>query len=139
MNSETWDAIRKSAKGLYRSTPILLGVILLVGLSNQFIPKEYYSSLFRGELLLDSLTGAALGSILAGNPISSYVLGGEMLSQGVSLVAITAFIVTWVTVGLVQFPAESLLLGRKFAITRNVVSFLSAIAVAALTIGAMML
>jgi hypothetical protein len=50
------------------------------------------------------------------------------------MVAMTAFIVSWVTVGLVQLPAESLMLGRKFAFTRNIVSFITAIIIAILTV-----
>ena len=79
--------------------------------------------MFSGNAVLDSFLGAVAGSIAAGNPINSYVIGGELLINGVSLMAIGAFIFAWVTVGLVQFPAESMMLGRRFAVTRNIVSF----------------
>ena len=55
----------------------------------------------------DTVIGSAIGSIAAGNPIMSYIIGGELMKEGVSLFAITAFIVTWVTVSIVQFPAEA--------------------------------
>jgi len=42
--------------------------------------------------------------------------------------------VAWVTVGLVQIPAEISALGRKFAVVRNVVSFFMSIAVAGATV-----
>ena len=80
------------------------------------------------------MIGALLGSVSAGNPITSYILAGEFLKQGVSLLAVTAFILAWVTVGLIQLPAESLMLGKKFAVARNTVSFVTAIAVAILTV-----
>ena len=32
------------------------------------------------------------------------LLGGELLDKGVSLVAVTAFLVSWVTVGSIQLP-----------------------------------
>nr|CBH37729.1 hypothetical protein BSM_12060 [uncultured archaeon] len=32
----------------------------------------------------------------------SYIIGGELMKEGVSLFAITAFIVTWVTVSIVN-------------------------------------
>jgi len=57
-----------------------------------------------------------------------------MLQQGVNMTAITAFIISWVTVGIVQLPAESLMLGKKFAFTRNIVSFITAIIIAILTV-----
>ncbi len=127
-------SVKKAAKILWRSTPILVGVVLLVSLANALIPKSAYASVFSRIPFLDSFIGSALGSILAGNPVTSYVLGGEMLSQGVSLVAVTAFLVAWVTVGIVQLPAEAMLLGRKFAITRNITAFLLAIIVAIITV-----
>jgi hypothetical protein len=85
------------------------------------------------------LVGAVLGSVAAGNPLAGYILGGELLAGGVSLIAVTALIVAWVTVGVVQLPAESLLLGRRFALSRNLLGFLSAIAIAYLTVGALRL
>ena len=130
MDKKLVSAARKAAKGLYKALPILLGVILLISLVNTLIPKNIYSSLFSQNIILDSAIGSALGSIFAGNPITSYVLGGEFLKQGVSLVAVTAFIVAWVTVGIVQLPAEITLLGRKFAIARNITAFVFAIIVA---------
>lgn len=127
-------AILKSAKSMYSSLPVLLGVILLVGLISTLIPKSSYSMLFSKNIVLDSVIGSGIGSILAGNPITSYVLGGELLKQGVSLVAVTSFMVAWVTVGLVQLPAESILLGKKFAISRNIISFIFSIFVAIITV-----
>jgi len=126
-------AFLKALNSIYNSLPILLGVILLVSLSNVLIPKEFYLTIFRGNLLIDSLIGSALGSVLAGNPITSYILGGEMLNQGVNLIVVTSFMVAWVTVGIVQLPAESVLLGKKFAIYRNISAFIFSIAVSIVT------
>lgn len=128
------ESVKKAAKALWRSFPILMGVILLVSLANTLIPKAAYTVLFSRVPLLDSFIGSALGSILAGNPVTSYILGGEMLQQGVSLVAVTAFLVAWVTVGMVQLPAESMLLGKRFAITRNATAFVLALVVAIATV-----
>ena len=128
------DALTKAAKALYNSTPMFLGVILLIGLANALIPKSAYAALFSKNIILDSIIGSGIGGLLVGNPITSYILGGEFLAQGVSLVAVTAFIVAWVTVGVVQMPAESLLLGKRFAIFRNATSFVLSIIVAIITI-----
>lgn len=119
---------------MYRSLPIILGVLILVSLANVLVPKNFYTTLFRGNLFLDPFIGSLLGSILAGNPITSYIISGELLKQGISLIAVTAFIVSWVTVGVIQLPAEIMLLGKKFAITRNVTAFFLAIIVAIITV-----
>lgn len=116
-------------KNFGSTLPLLLGVILLMGLFRTFVSKQTIHSVFTGELLRDTLIGAVIGSFLAGNPITSYIIGGELLKEGVSLFAVTAFIVTWVTVGIVQFPAEAAILGKRFALARNVLSFILAILV----------
>ncbi len=97
---------------------------MLIGLFKTSIDV---STLFTNNPIIDTLIGAISGSILAGNPITSYILGGELLSMGVSWAAITAFLISWVTVGIVQLPAESLMLGKSFAISRNLTAFLSSI------------
>ncbi|MEE8596786.1 MAG: hypothetical protein V3T09_03135 [bacterium] len=114
--------------------PLILGVLLLVSLIPVLIPKSFYLRFFQKNPILDSVTGSIIGSISAGSPITSYILGGEFLKDGVSLTAVTAFIVAWVTVGIIQLPAESLILGKKFAIIRNATSFLFAIIVALITV-----
>jgi len=128
------EKFKTAAKGTLnafsRSIPILLAVLFLISFIINAIPQETYNKIFSGNAFFDSMIGAILGSISAGNPINSYILGGEFLDQGVGLIAVTAFILTWTTVGIVQLPAESVMLGRKFAIYRNVASFISAIAIA---------
>ena len=123
------NTLKKTLKSLLMTLPILLGVLLLIALFQTLIKNDQLISLFKGNLLLDSFIGAALGAVFAGNPITSYVLGGEFFNAGISIMAISAFIVAWVTVGIVQLPAEILLLGKKFAILRNFLSFLSAICI----------
>ena len=114
--------------------PMLVGVVLLIGLFNAFISKDFLSSLFSGNRALDTLWGACFGSIFTGNPINSYIIGGELLEYGVSLFAVTALIISWVTVGLVQLPAETSALGFRFALVRNAVSFVLSIAIALATV-----
>ncbi|MDD2666843.1 MAG: permease [Methanocellales archaeon] len=124
----------KSAKSLWNSFPLILGTILLVSLISTIIPKSFYSNIFSKNIVLDSIIGSLIGSISAGNPITSYIFGGELLKQGISLVAVTAFLVAWVTVGVVQLPAESAILGKRFAFLRNFTSFILAILVAIMTV-----
>ena len=127
-------AVKKTLNNFKQTIPIILGVLLLVSIAIVAIPETFYSSVFTGNKFVDPLLGALLGSVSAGNPITSYIMAGEFLEQGVSMLAVTAFILTWVTVGLIQLPAESLMLGKKFAITRNIVSFATAIVAAILTV-----
>jgi len=127
-------SIFKAAKGLWKAFPMILGTILLVSLVSVVVPESIYVIIFSKNSFLGSFVGGIVGSISAGNPITSYIFGGEMLEQGVSLVAVSAFLVSWVSVGLIQLPAESAILGRRFAILRNLTAFLFSIVVALLTV-----
>lgn len=113
--------------------PQVLGILLLVSLFLTVIPPELYGTVFSGNPVSDPIFGAALGSIAAGNPVTSYVIAGELLDTGIGLTAVTAFIVAWVTVGVIQMPMEMNILGRRFAIARNLCGFLFAILIAILT------
>jgi uncharacterized membrane protein YraQ (UPF0718 family) len=114
--------------------PIFLGMLLLTSLVFTWLPGSTLQELFGRHPLLDVLVGAMTGSVAMGHPVAGYVLGGELLAGGVSLIAVTALLVSWVTVGVVQLPAEILILGRRFALLRNLLCFLSAIAIAYLTV-----
>lgn len=126
-------AAKQTLNALKRSVLILISVLLLIALFINAVPKDFYSKIFTGNNIFDSLLGAIFGSIAAGNPLNSYIIGGELLDQGISLIAVTAFILSWVTVGIVQLPAEILMLGKKFAILRNLFSFITAIIIAVST------
>ncbi len=127
-------AFYKALKSFMSAFPVIIGVVLLLGLFKTFVTPKMITSIFTGEVLRDTLIGSILGSILTGNPITSYIIGGELLNDGVSLFAVTAFIMSWITVGLTQLPAEALFLGRRFAFARNALSFILAIAVAVATV-----
>jgi len=123
-----------SLKPLYMALPIILGVVLIISLVSILIPKSIFVQIFSKNIIIDPLIAAGIGSILAGTPLTSYILGGELLVLGISLVAVVAFLVSWVTVGIVQLPAEILMLGKKFAITRNILSFIFSILVAIIVV-----
>ena len=113
--------------------PMLVGILLLISLLHQYF-QSHYKEWFTGNYLLDPLIGAFAGSISFGIPITSYIAGGDLLRAGVSLLAVTAFIMTWTTVGLVMIPLEASVLGKRFAVTRNVLNFFFALLVAMATV-----
>jgi len=129
----------KSFKSFSASLPVLIGVVLLLGLFRTNVSPRLISSIFKGEFYRDVIMGSVFGSISAGNPITSYIVGAELLKEGVSLFAVTAFIVAWVTVGIIQFPAEASILGKQFALKRNLISFILAILVSTATVTVLMM
>jgi len=127
MNSKFLKAYQKTKKTIIMTLPLVMGVILLISLLSPLLKSNWIVKIFQHNVLADSFLGATIGSLAAGNPITSYILAGELTKLGISLAAITAFILAWVTVGIVQLPAESMILGKKFAVLRNILSFISAI------------
>lgn len=124
----------KTLNAIKRSISILIGVVLLIAFVINAIPKDFYHRIFTENSVANAFIGASIGSISAGNPINSYVIGGELLQQDISLFAVTAFILSWVTVGIIQLPAESMMLGKKFALYRNSISFITSIVIALITV-----
>jgi len=132
-------SIKKTASMFIGMLPILVGVILLTGLILELLPSDKAAEWFGKNNVLDALIGATLGSVAAGHPLTSYVLGGELLANGISLVAVTALLVSWVTVGSIQFPAEALMLGQRFALYRNLLCFGFSVLIAVLTVATLRL
>jgi len=133
MNSRFLKAYQKAKKTITMTLPLVIGVILLISLLSPLLKSNWIVKIFQYNILAYSFVGAIIGSLAAGNPITSYILAGELTKLGISLAAITAFILAWVTVGIVQLPAESIILGKKFAVLRNILSFISAILIGLIT------
>ena len=127
-------SLNKSLRTFINVLPIIVGMLLMTSLAVTLFPEQISAGLFGNGNILDSLLAATVGSIAAGHPLASYLLGGELLGSGVGLIAVTALLVTWVTVGVVQLPAESLMLGTRFAMYRNIISFIAAIAISFLVV-----
>ncbi len=124
----------KNLKGLSNFVPILLSIILLISLINTVISKDIYSKIFTNYESLNLIIADFFGSILAGNAITSYLISDQLIQNNISLVIVTTFILSWTTVGIIQFPAESLLLGKRFAILRNSLAFIFAIIVSIISV-----
>ncbi len=113
--------------------PMLCGMLLLINLLNPLL-ESHYAEWFTGHYLHDTVIGALAGSISFGIPVTSYIVGGELLDKGVSLMAVTAFILTWTTVGVAMLPLEAAFLGKRFALLRNLLNFIFALLLAVLTV-----
>lgn len=136
----TWRmSLGRALRTFGSALPVILGILLLTSLLMALVPPGSLERLFGAGEGLDVLLGTLMGSVAAAHPLAGYVLGGELLAAGVNLVAVTALLVSWVTVGVVQLPAEALLLGRRFALRRNALCLVFAVAIAYLTVGVLRL
>ena len=127
-------ALINAFKTLYTIAPMILAVIGLVGLFQTYVTPEMLQSLFSGSPLYDTCIGTFVGGVSVGQPFLSYIIGGELLKEGISLYAVTAFILSFVTLGLVQLPLEYSLFGLRFTLVRNLLSLLFALLIAWATV-----
>jgi uncharacterized membrane protein YraQ (UPF0718 family) len=123
-------AARRTAVTFARTIPIVLAVLALASLLTALVPAARISDALPLQGVFGPVFGAVVGSVAAGHPLTSYVLAGELSAAGATLATITALIVSWVTVGIVHLPAEAAILGTRFALWRNAISLVLAIAMA---------
>jgi len=106
--------------------PMLLWIIILITLLKQAWIFEsmakYISDDFFWVILAD-----IFGSISVWNTINSYIIADNFWNINDYILVITVFLISWVSVWIIQLPAESYFFGKKFAITRNLISFVFAI------------
>jgi uncharacterized membrane protein YraQ (UPF0718 family) len=114
--------------------PMLVAVIGLIGLFETVITPEMLRSLFNGSTFREIIVGILSGGVSVGQPFLSYAIGGELLHDGVSLYAVTAFILSFVTLGVVQLPLEWALFGTRFTVVRNLLSLLFAFLISVATV-----
>ena len=110
--------------------PMLLAVIGLVGIFKSYVTPEMIRSLFDGSVLHDMIVGTGAGAVSVGQPFVSYIIGGELLDEGASFYGVTAFILSFVTLGVVQLPMEFGIFGIRFTLMRNFLSLVFAFVVA---------
>ncbi len=122
--------LKAAATGTLKSlriiTPMLLATIGLIGLFKTYITPEMLHTLFNGTALHDMLMGVGFGGVSVGQPFLSYIIGGELLDEGASFYGVTAFILSFVTLGVVQLPMEFSIFGFRFALVRNLLSLIFA-------------
>jgi uncharacterized membrane protein YraQ (UPF0718 family) len=124
---------RRSVVSLVKVLPVVFGVLGLASLVAAALPAGVLARVLPMEGVFGPLLGAFVGGVAAGHPLTSYLLAGEFAVAGIGMATITAFIVSWVTVGFAHIPIESATLGLRFALWRNAISFVSAVLIGYLT------
>jgi len=120
LKSALWGAL----KNLMMIGPMLLAIIGLIGLFKTYITPEMLKTLFNGSALHDMLVGIGIGGVSVGQPFISYLVGGELLDNGASFYGVTAFILAFVTLGVVQLPLEFSVFGLRFTLVQNFLALL---------------
>ncbi|MFS8541992.1 MAG: permease, partial [Tissierellales bacterium] len=79
---------------------------------------------------ISTIVSALAGSITLIPAFVAFPLVGSLVDAGASIIPAVAFLTTLTMVGLVTFPLEKREFGLKFAIIRNIFSFVFAILIA---------
>lgn len=126
--------LKKSILNFTAMAPLILGTVGIVGIFQTLVSPQTMGSFFRGNIFIDTLIGILAGAIPSGSPIISYLIGGELLNQGISLYPVTAFILSWVTLRLVHLPAEAEVFGKRFTLYRNLLAIVFTMIITLLTV-----
>lgn len=120
------------ARGMFLGTfSEVLGVMGIIGLILALIPPEVIAKVMGGSnRLLSSLSGAGLGAVTIIPGFIAFPLSSSLLEQGAHAGTIAAFITTLTMVGVATYPLEVRHFGARFAVTRNLLSFVMALAIA---------
>ncbi|OHB33763.1 MAG: hypothetical protein A2X84_03125 [Desulfuromonadaceae bacterium GWC2_58_13] len=125
---KTRQSLRVAGQSLVRMAPMLAAIFGLIGLFQVFIPADlierWLGASSSGTALL---TGGLIGAIAIGPPVAAFPLAGSMLDAGAWPPAAAAFVVSWISVGVLTLPFEAEIFGLRFALSRNVIAFLTAL------------
>jgi hypothetical protein len=119
----TGQALRIGYKHLKHVALMFLAMFLLVGVFEVFLPASLIQKIMgKGVGVFAPFIGAVLGSIGTGPPAVIFPVGKFLLLRAASYGAIAALITAWVSVGTVSLPAEIQIMGRRFALSRWVLT-----------------
>lgn len=131
--NKTFDSIKMSSGLMKSMIGEIIGILFLIGLILTFIPPDKIKQYLGGSnILISTFVSAILGSITLIPAFVAFPLVGSIVKAGANIVPIVAFLTTLTMVGFVTFPLEKKEFGVKFALTRNILSFVFAIIIALL-------
>ena len=81
----------------------------------------------QGNRAASLLIGGLVGAIAIGPPLASYPIAGSLLANGAWPPAVAAFIMSWISVGVVTLPFEASIFSWRFALLRNGLTLIAAL------------
>ena len=114
--------------------PMIVAVIGLVAIFQTYVSADMLSQFFGHGVIFDIFDGTFIGAISSGNGAIGYVIADGLKHHGVSSYALIAFILAWTTLSFTHLPAEASVFGIKFTAYRNILTFLSTLLIAYLSV-----
>ena len=125
-------AVRVAVKSFIGIFPSMLAILGLVGLLLGVVPPEVIARYLGKEAgWAATVTATLIGAVMYIPSLVAFPLAGSLLRAGASVATIAAFITALVMVGTVTLPLEIRYLGKKMALSRNLLSLLFAFVIAA--------
>lgn len=106
--------------------PLLLGILLLISMFNQLGIFNYFNTYLSNDFISVFMANI-LWSISSGSAINSYIIANSFWDINNNMLIITVFLISWITVWIIQLPAEIYFFGKKFALIRNLITFIFSI------------
>lgn len=131
-------SLQVAGRSLRKLIPLLLAVFGLVGLFQVFLsPAQVEQTLGASNGWLALFLGGALGAVSIGPPLAAYPLAGSMLEAGAWPPAVAAFVITWISIGVITLPFEASVFSLRYALLRNSIGYFCALLVG-LLLGALL-
>ncbi|MDD3777417.1 MAG: permease [Actinomycetota bacterium] len=130
---KTKQSLKIAVKTFIKILPLIIIIVVFIGFLLGFFPPQLISNIVGEQAgFWGVLVTAVLGSVLFIPALISFPLAASLLESGASVMSVAAFITTLTMVGVTTLPLELREMGRKMTILRNVLSFIFALAIAAI-------
>jgi uncharacterized membrane protein YraQ (UPF0718 family) len=131
---KTFRAVKIAATRFLNILPAFLMMLILVSVVLFLLPDEVIIAyLGIDNPFVGTLFASLFGSITLMPGFIAFPLCGILLEKGVPYMVLSAFTTTLMMVGILTYPVEKAYFGAKVTIIRNLLSFLTALAIAAAT------
>ena len=128
---KTRAALRFFRRSFLSLAPSIVAIIWTIGFILTFLPPGLIlKTIGRDAGFQGVIMAAAFGSVVLIPAFIAFPLAASFLRQGADVGAIAAFVTTLVMVGVITAPLEMKFFGKRFALWRNSLSFVFALAIA---------
>lgn len=126
-------SLQVAGRSLRKLIPLLIAVFGMVGLFQVFLsPQQVEQALGASNGWMSLFLGGALGAVSIGPPLAAYPLAGSMLDAGAWPPAVAAFVICWISIGVITLPFEASVFSVRYALLRNSIGFVVALLIGSL-------
>jgi len=120
--------VKLSLKIFFKNSIRMFSIFIIIGILQSFLSKENVSHfLLRFSGIKGILTGIFFGGIMMGPVATGYPIAAYILKNGGSISLVSAFLTSWVFIGIISISMEFRFLGKRFALLRNLFSIITII------------